>query len=61
MTAISFKPEFVAAIDAGEKRRTIRRIRKSGNPEPGQPLQLYTGMRTNDCKKIRDAVCTRLR
>jgi hypothetical protein len=61
MPALSFKPEFVTAIDAGEKRRTIRRVRKAGNPEPGQPLQLYTGMRTKDCEKIRDAVCTRVR
>lgn len=61
MPALSFKPEFVPAIDAGEKRRTIRKVRKAGNPEPGHPLQLYTGMRTKDCEKIRDAVCTRVR
>lgn len=61
MVALSFKPEFVIAIDAGEKRRTIRQVRKVGNPEPGKPLQLYTGMRTKDCEKIRDATCTRVR
>lgn len=61
MVALSFKSEFVVAIDAGEKRRTIRRVRKVGNPEPGKPLQLYSGMRTKDCEKIRDATCTRVR
>jgi hypothetical protein len=61
MVALSFKSDFVTAIDAGEKRRTIRQVRKTGNPEPGKPLQLYTGMRTKACEKIKDAICTRVR
>lgn len=61
MVALNFKSEFVIAIDGGEKRRTIRRFRKAGNPEVGKPLQLYTGMRTSACEKIRDATCTRIR
>lgn len=61
MVAINFKAEFVCAIDAGEKRRTIRRVRKTGNPEIGKPLQLFTGLRTKNCEKIRDAVCTDIR
>jgi hypothetical protein len=61
MVAINFKPEFVFAIDGGSKRRTIRRVRKTGNPEPGKPLQLFTGMRTLSCEKIRDVTCTRVR
>lgn len=61
MVALNFKPEFVFAIDGGAKRRTIRRVRKTGNPEPGKPLQLYTGMRTLSCDKIRDVTCTRVR
>lgn len=61
MVAINFKPEFVFAIDGGHKRRTIRRFRKTGNPEVGKPLQLYTGMRTLSCEKIRDVTCTRIR
>lgn len=61
MVALSFKSDFVTAIDAGEKRRTIRQVRKAGNPQPGKPLQLYTGMRTKACEKIKDAVCTRVR
>lgn len=61
MVALNFKPDFVIAIDGGQKRRTIRRVRKAGNPEPGKPLQLYTGLRTKACEKIRDATCTRVR
>lgn len=61
MVAINFKDEFVFVIDAGIKRRTIRQIRKTGNPEPGKPLQLYTGMRTLSCEKIREVTCTRVR
>lgn len=61
MVALNFKPEFVYPIDAGIKRRTIRRVRKAGNPEPQKPLQLYTGMRTKGCEKIRDVTCTRVR
>lgn len=61
MTALSFKAEFITAIDAGEKRRTIRKVRKAGNPVPGGTLQLYSGMRTKDCEKIRDVTCTRVR
>lgn len=61
MVALNFKAEFVIPIDAGEKTRTIRRVRKSGNPEPGKALQLFTGLRTSECEKIRDATCTRVR
>jgi hypothetical protein len=61
MVAINFKPEFVIAIDGGTKLRTIRRVRKAGNPEPGKPLQLFTGLRTKHCEKIRDVTCTRVR
>lgn len=61
MVAINFKSEFAIAIDAGKKCRTIRRVRKAGNPECGMVLQLYTGLRTMDCEKIRDVTCTRVR
>lgn len=61
MVALSFKRDFVADIEYGRKRRTIRRVRKAGNPKPGAALQLYTGMRTKACEKILDAVCSRVR
>lgn len=62
MVALNFKPDFVTAIDSGTKRRTIRAIRLThGGPFLGCNLQLFTGMRTKKCEKIRDAICTRLR
>ena len=61
MVALNFKPDFVADVDLGHKTRTIRRVRKVASPEAGKPLQLYTGMRTKNCEKIRDVTCTRVR
>jgi hypothetical protein len=61
MVALNFKPEFVFAIDGGSKLRTIRRVRKTGNPVAGDRLQLYTGMRTLSCELIRNVTCTRVR
>lgn len=56
MPALNFKCDFVGAILRGEKRQTIRQVRK--HPiKPGDKLYLYTGMRTAHCSKIADAVC----
>lgn len=54
MVAINFSPQFADPVERGEKRQTIRRKAKG---EPGTALQLYTGMRTKACRKLRDAVC----
>lgn len=58
MVAYSFKPSFVEPIVAGEKRQTIRLPRKR-HARPGEPVQLFTGMRTKACRKIleRDPIC----
>lgn len=61
MVAINFKPEFIVLIDSGQKTRTVRRVRKSGNPKRGDILQLYVGLRTKACEKIREVRCTRVR
>lgn len=61
MVALNFKAEFVDLIDGGKKTRTIRQVRKAGNPKRGDVMQLYTGMRTKKCEKIRDVTCTRVR
>lgn len=58
MVALNFQRQFVGAVKSGRKRRTIRAMRKTGNPRPGDKLQLYTGMRTKACHKIREATCT---
>lgn len=54
MVAINFSPQFADAVAAGQKTQTIRRRARA---MAGQALQLYTGQRTKDCRKLADAVC----
>ena len=57
MVAYSFKARFAPLIVSGEKAQTIRGHRKR-HARPGEPVQLYTGMRTKRCRKIiPDPVC----
>lgn len=56
MVAYSFKQRFVAPILAGTKRQTIRAERKRHARE-GEAIQLYTGMRTKQCRAIGVATC----
>lgn len=56
MVAINFTV-FQDKIIAGDKRQTIRRAARC---KPGDRLQLYTGMRTKQCRKLGEAVCTRV-
>ncbi|MEO1000401.1 MAG: hypothetical protein AAFW69_07335 [Pseudomonadota bacterium] len=51
MVAYNFKPRFVEMIEDGRKRQTIRAHRRR-HARPGEPLQLYVGMRTAHCRKI---------
>ena len=58
MVAYNFQEQFVAAIVDGRKRQTIRAIGKKRHAEPGERIQLYTGMRQPGCRKIiDDPVC----
>ena len=57
MPALNFKKEFAEQVKSGKKRQTIRALRKKGNPQKGQTLYLYTGMRTKGCKKLGEATC----
>ena len=60
MVAYSFKAFFAAQIEAGTKRQTIRSHRRR-HARPGELVQLYVGMRTKQCRKIRpDVRCTRI-
>ena len=45
MSAYNFQARFAPAVASGQKRQTIRRLRKSGRRHalPGEALQLYTG------------------
>src|SRR5579859_6979563 len=39
------------------KRQTIRAVGDKRHAQPGEKIQLYTGMRTKHCRKIGEAVC----
>lgn len=57
MVAYGFKAAFVDDIKARRKRQTIRLPRKR-HARPGEPVQLYVGLRTRYCRKIiPDPVC----
>jgi hypothetical protein len=54
MVAFNFKKQFAADVESGKKLQTIRPTKRV---EAGDKLQLYTGMRSPSCRKLRDAVC----
>jgi len=51
MVAYSFKAMFADQIERGSKRQTVRADRKR-HARPGEPVQLYTAMRTRNCRKL---------
>jgi hypothetical protein len=57
VVAYNFQARFAPAVADGTKRQTIRARGKRRHARPGDQLQLYTGMRTKTCRKLRDAVC----
>lgn len=58
MPALNFQARFADLVESGEKRQTIRALRKDGrDPKPGDTLYLYTGMRTKACRKLLEAEC----
>lgn len=58
MVAYSFKKRFVPLIESGAKAQTIRGTR-ARHARVGEPVQLFFGMRTKQCRKIiPDPVCT---
>lgn len=54
MVAYSFNKRFAEDVAEGRKTQTIRANRKR-HARIGEPVQLYTGMRTKACRKLRDA------
>jgi len=52
--AYNFNERFAGAVKTGVKKSTIRgqRIGRSRHALPGEPLRLYTGMKTKECKKL---------
>ncbi len=62
MVAYSFAPQFVEAVSTLKKRQTVRGDRPR-HARAGEPVQLYTAMRTKQCRKIvtPDPVCVDVR
>lgn len=57
MVAYGFKSFFAPQIEDGTKTHTIRGNRRR-HAHPGEPVQLFTGMRTRHCRKIiADPIC----
>jgi hypothetical protein len=55
---LGFYPQFADAVLDGTKRQTIRAYRKKGrDPEPGDVLHLWTGLRTKGARKLADHRC----
>lgn len=62
MVAYSFKAQFAEPIATLQKRQTVRGNR-ARHARPGEPVQLYSGMRTKYCRKLldRDPICLDVR
>ena len=56
MPALNFQPRFADLVASGKKRQTIRAVRRRPI-KPGDLLHLFTGMRTNHCKRLPSAQC----
>ncbi len=56
MVAYSFKRQFIRPILRQTKQQTIRADRRR-HARPGEPLQIYFGMRTKSCRLIGHATC----
>lgn len=58
MVAYSFMRRFADLVESDTKPHTIRDNNRNGrHAKDGDDLQLYTGMRTKSCRKLRDAKC----
>jgi hypothetical protein len=53
MALYNFKKQFAPLVESGLKRQTIRKRRKR-QTVPGEPLHLYTGLRTKNTRKLID-------
>ena len=56
MVAYSFKRQFIEPIQTGRKRQTMRNER-ARHARAGEAIQLYTAMRTKQCRLIGRATC----
>jgi hypothetical protein len=57
MYVANFQTRFVALVEQGKKRQTIRAERKDGRqPRVGDTIRLYAGMRTKNCRLLGEYV-----
>lgn len=63
MPAINFQKRFAPLVERGEKCQTIRALRTDNRPPcaEGKPLKLYTGMRSKDCRLLKEVTVKRLK
>lgn len=57
MPALNFQDRFAALVESGQKQQTIRAPRKRPI-EVGDRIYLYTGMRTQQCRKLGEGIVT---
>jgi hypothetical protein len=57
MVAYNFQARFAPDITSGKKCQTIRANGKRRHARPGETVQLYTGLRSHDCKLLRLGIC----
>jgi hypothetical protein len=61
MVAYNFKSAFHRRIQDGSKGQTVRHAGKKRHARPGEPVQLYKGLRTKHAAKlIPDPICKRV-
>ena len=58
MVAYNFQNQFADDVESGKKTQTIRKRGKKNPPSVGCRIQLYTGMRTKNCRLLCTPVCT---
>ena len=56
MPLLNYKKQFAPLVESGEKRQTIRAMRKRPF-NPGDRLYHYTGLRTRSCRKLLESDC----
>ena len=57
MPALNFLARLAPLVESGAKRHTVRREAKRPI-KAGDPLYLFTGMRTKSCRRLIDTECT---
>jgi len=56
MPSLNFKQRFATLVESGQKRQTIRKMRKR-RFRTGDTLYLFTGMRTAECHRLGTHCC----